>query len=240
MDWLSKHQAEILCKEKIVHIPLLNGESLSVQGHRSGAMACIISAMKAQKCLRKGYPAILALVTDSQSDERRIEDLPVVREFPDVFPQELPADALSRKETKPKRVRALQLTIHSGLPAQIRSAQIEALKEENIKAGYLQGMEKRLVVRSDGIHYFRERVWVPLYGNLRELVMDEAHKSRYYVHPGSDKMYQDLRVMYWWPKMKAHIATYVSKCLSCAKVKVEYQKPSGLLQKPEIPTWKWE
>jgi hypothetical protein len=70
--------------------------------------------------------------------------------------------------------------------------------------------------------------------------MDEAHKSRYSVHPGSDKMYQDLKEVYWWPNMKADIARYVSKCLTCAKVKIEYQKPSGLLQQPEIPMWKWE
>ncbi|KAJ0866429.1 putative nucleotidyltransferase, Ribonuclease H [Helianthus annuus] len=70
--------------------------------------------------------------------------------------------------------------------------------------------------------------------------MDEAHKSRYSVHPGSDKMYHDLKTTYWWPGMKAHIATYVSKCLTCARVKTEYQKPAGLLQQPEIPKWKWE
>ncbi|GJY48943.1 putative reverse transcriptase domain-containing protein [Tanacetum coccineum] len=53
-------------------------------------------------------------------------------------------------------------------------------------------------------------------------------------------MYQDLKLLYWWPNMKADIATYVSKCLTCAKVKAEHQKPSGLLQQPEIPVWKWE
>jgi hypothetical protein len=70
--------------------------------------------------------------------------------------------------------------------------------------------------------------------------MHESHKSKYSIHPGSDKMYQDLKKLYWWPNMKAEIATYVSKCLTCAKVKAEYQKPSGLLQQPEIPQWKWE
>ncbi|KAF5781274.1 putative nucleotidyltransferase, Ribonuclease H [Helianthus annuus] len=151
------------------------------------------------------------------------------------------ADALSRKEPKPKRIRALQLTIHSDLPARIRSAQIEALKEENIEAEGLRGLhKKKFEQRSDGIYYFMERIWVPLFGDLRELVMDEAHKSRYSIHPGSDKMYQDLKVLYWWPNMKALIATYVSKCLTCARVKAEYQKPSGLLQQPEIPMWKWE
>ncbi|KAF5755745.1 putative nucleotidyltransferase, Ribonuclease H [Helianthus annuus] len=90
MDWLSKHQAEILCKEKIVHIPLPDGESLLVQGHRSGTMVGIITAMRAQQYLQKGYPALLALVTNAQSEESKIEDLPVVREFADVFPEELP------------------------------------------------------------------------------------------------------------------------------------------------------
>ncbi|GJR29195.1 putative reverse transcriptase domain-containing protein [Tanacetum coccineum] len=64
--------------------------------------------------------------------------------------------------------------------------------------------------------------------------------SKYSIHPGLDKMYQDLKMLYWWPNMKEDIATYVRKCLTCAKVKVEYQKPSGLLQQPEIPVWKWE
>ncbi|GKB43585.1 putative reverse transcriptase domain-containing protein [Tanacetum coccineum] len=53
-------------------------------------------------------------------------------------------------------------------------------------------------------------------------------------------MYQDLKKLYWWPNMKAEIATYVKKCMTCAKVKAEYQKPSGLLVQPKIPKWKWE
>ncbi|GJR95767.1 putative reverse transcriptase domain-containing protein, partial [Tanacetum coccineum] len=70
--------------------------------------------------------------------------------------------------------------------------------------------------------------------------MHESHKSKYSIHPGSDKMYQDLKKLYWWPNMKAEITTYVSKCLTCDKAKVEYQKPSGLLVQLEIPQWKWE
>ncbi|GJW25627.1 putative reverse transcriptase domain-containing protein [Tanacetum coccineum] len=60
------------------------------------------------------------------------------------------------------------------------------------------------------------------------------------IHPGSDKMYQDMKKLYWWPNMKANIATYVSKCLTCAKVKAEHKRPSGLLVQPEIPQWKWD
>ncbi|GKC18385.1 putative reverse transcriptase domain-containing protein [Tanacetum coccineum] len=80
----------------------------------------------------------------------------------------------------------------------------------------------------------RQRRWIG------DLVMHESYKSKYSIHPGSDKMYQDLKLLYWWPNMKSDIATYVSKCLTCAKVKAEHQKPFGLLQQPEIPVWKWE
>ncbi|GJR75613.1 putative reverse transcriptase domain-containing protein [Tanacetum coccineum] len=70
--------------------------------------------------------------------------------------------------------------------------------------------------------------------------MHESHKSKYSIHPGSEKMYQDMKKLYWWPNMKADIATYVSKCLTCARVKAEHQRPSGLLVQPEIPEWKWD
>ncbi|GJS06334.1 putative reverse transcriptase domain-containing protein [Tanacetum coccineum] len=70
--------------------------------------------------------------------------------------------------------------------------------------------------------------------------MHESHKLKYYIHPGSEKMYQDVKKLYWWPNMKADIATYVSKCLTCARIKAEHQRPSGLLVQPEIPEWKWD
>ncbi|GJU76759.1 putative reverse transcriptase domain-containing protein [Tanacetum coccineum] len=82
--------------------------------------------------------------------------------------------------------------------------------------------------------------WLPCYGDLRTVIMHESHKSKYSIHPGSDKMYQDMKKLYWWPNMKADIATYVSKCLTCAKVKAEHQRPSGLLVQPKIPEWKWD
>ncbi|GJY68587.1 putative reverse transcriptase domain-containing protein [Tanacetum coccineum] len=101
-------------------------------------------------------------------------------------------------------------------------------------------MIKKLEPRADGTLCLNGRSWIPCFGDLRELIMHESHKSKYSVHPGSDKMYQDLKKLYWWPNMKAEIATYVSKCLTCAKVKAECQKPSGLLVQPVIPVWKWE
>ncbi|GJU14146.1 putative nucleotidyltransferase, ribonuclease H [Tanacetum coccineum] len=150
------------------------------------------------------------------------------------------ADALSRKDKEPIRVCALVVTVHNNLPEQIQNAQVEACKEENIKAEGFLGKGEPFEVRSDGTKCLKGRVWLPLFGGLRGLIMLESHKSKYSIHPGSDKMYHDLKKLYWWPNMKADIATYVSKCLTCAKVKAEHQKPSGLLQQSEILVWNWE
>ncbi|KAJ0681345.1 putative nucleotidyltransferase, Ribonuclease H [Helianthus annuus] len=107
------------------------------------------------------------------------------------------ADALSRKErVKPLRVRALELTIQNDLTSRIHDAQQEALKPENIQAESLRGMEAQLIPKGDGTLYFMGRIWVPFFGELRTIILDEAHKSRYFIHPGSDKMYQDLKEFY--------------------------------------------
>ncbi|GJW54674.1 putative reverse transcriptase domain-containing protein [Tanacetum coccineum] len=120
-------------------------------------------------------------------------------------------------------------TIHPNLPSQILKAQIEALKKENIKAENLRGMDKSFEIRPDGTRCIKNQSWLPLFGNLRDLIMHESYKLKYSIHPGSDKMYQDLKKLYWWPNMKAIIAEYVGKCLTCSRVKAECQKPSGLL-----------
>ncbi|GKE63897.1 putative reverse transcriptase domain-containing protein [Tanacetum coccineum] len=115
------------------------------------------------------------------------------------------------------------------------------MKGKNVKAENLRRLIKPIFeFCPDGTHCFGNRVWLSRYGVLRDFVMHESHKSKYSIHPRSDKMYQDLKLLYWWPNMKASIATYASKCLTCAKVKAEHQKPSGLLQQHKIPVWKWE
>ncbi|GJY42799.1 putative reverse transcriptase domain-containing protein [Tanacetum coccineum] len=130
------------------------------------------------------------------------------------------ADALSRKSRpKPLRVRALVMTIGLNLPARILNAQVEARKEENYGTEDLHGMIKNLEPRADGTLCLKNRSWIPLFGDLRALIMHESHKSKYSIHPGSDKMYQDLKKLYWWPNMKPEIATFVRKCMTCAKVK---------------------
>ncbi|GJT49029.1 putative reverse transcriptase domain-containing protein [Tanacetum coccineum] len=157
------------------------------------------------------------------------------------------ADSLSRKERiEPLRVQALVMTIGLDLPKRILEAQIEALKPENLENEDVDGMirkdipKEKLEPRADGTLCLNGRSWLPCYGDLRSVIMHESHKSKYSIHPGSEKMYQDMKKLYWWPNMKANIATYVSKCLTCAKVKAEHQRPSGLLVQPAIPEWKWD
>nr|GEV96211.1 putative reverse transcriptase domain-containing protein [Tanacetum cinerariifolium] len=151
------------------------------------------------------------------------------------------ADALSQKERAPIRVRALVMTVHPSLHEQIRNAQSEAMEKKNVEAKNLGRLIKQIFeIYFDGTRYHDKRIWLPKFGGLRDLIMHESHKSKYSIHLGSDKTYQDLKQLYWWPNKKADIATYVSKCLTCAKVKAEHQKPSGLLQQPKIPVWKWE
>ncbi|GJY38099.1 putative reverse transcriptase domain-containing protein [Tanacetum coccineum] len=116
-----------------------------------------------------------------------------------------------------------------GTKCVILNSQVEARKEENYGTEDLCGMIKHLESRADGTLCLKNRSWIPCFGDLRALIMHESHKSKFSIHPGSDKMYQDLKKLYWWPNMKAEIATSVSKCMTCAKVKAEYQKPSGLL-----------
>ncbi|GJZ34282.1 putative reverse transcriptase domain-containing protein [Tanacetum coccineum] len=124
------------------------------------------------------------------------------------------ADALSRKERlKPRRVRAMSMTVQIGMREKIQVAQSKALRQENIL------MENCMVLDSadgkeggESLCFIGTYYGVPLIGEHR----------------------------YWWPGMKKDIATYVSKCLTCSKVKAEHQRPSGLLQQPEIPEWKWD
>ncbi|GKF76398.1 hypothetical protein Tco_0225842, partial [Tanacetum coccineum] len=110
------------------------------------------------------------------------------------------ADALSRKKlVKPRRVRAMAMTIQPGVRGMILAAQSEAFKQENILTERLHGLDQQMERKEDESLYFVDHIRVPLVGGVRTIIMDEAHKTRKSIHTGADKMYYDLRDMYWWP-----------------------------------------
>nr|GEV12858.1 putative reverse transcriptase domain-containing protein [Tanacetum cinerariifolium] len=149
------------------------------------------------------------------------------------------ADALSRKErVKPKRVRGMSMMIQSSIKEKFLVAQNEVTKKENVPAEMLRGMGQQMEKKGYRGLYFMDRIWVPLIGDVRTMIMDEVHNTRYFIHPGAGNMYYDFRDMYRWASMKKDIATYVSKCLTCSKVKDEHQRPPGLSQQLKIPEWK--
>nr|GEX18857.1 retrotransposon protein, putative, Ty3-gypsy subclass [Tanacetum cinerariifolium] len=128
---------------------------------------------------------------------------------------------------------------YSSIKDKILEAQSEASKDVNTPAEMLRGLDKQFERKEDGGLYFVERIWVPAYDNLRTLIINEAYVTKYSILSKTDKMYYDLRDIYWWPGMKKDIDLYESKCLTCFKFKEEHQDPSGLLLQPEIPEWKW-
>nr|GEV81619.1 hypothetical protein [Tanacetum cinerariifolium] len=126
------------------------------------------------------------------------------------------ADALSRKErVKPKRVRAMNMTLQSSIKDRILVAQKEASDES---AGLQKGLDEMVELRNDRALYNLDRIWVPLKGDVRTLIMDVAHKSKYSVHPGADKMYYDIRDRYWWSGIKKDIDVYDYKMDRMAKL----------------------
>ncbi|GJS13006.1 putative reverse transcriptase domain-containing protein [Tanacetum coccineum] len=255
MDWLSQHKAGIVCHEKVVEIPVEDGRILRVHGEW---------AVEITKALKS-----------AKEDEPKLSDISVVREFEDVFPEDLsglpsqrqvefcmdlvptvtpvaksPIDLgpwiarivwaaigvarqgkeklyskFSKYEFWLQEVHFLGHVVNhngihvdpskietAGMREKIQAAQSEALKQENVLMENLHGLDQQM----------------------------EKKEGESFVHPRADKMYHDLRDMYWWPGMKRDIATYVSKCLTCSKVKAKHQRPSGLLQQPKIPEWKWD
>ncbi|XP_071714817.1 uncharacterized protein [Rutidosis leptorrhynchoides] len=139
------------------------------------------------------------------------------------------ADALSHKKSVDS-VKFMRIEIVSDLVDRLKITQLEALRDEHLKSELMVKRKEELMNDSRGLKTYRERVWVSLLGGLRDLILNKAHKSRLSVHPGSTKMYHDLKVLYWWPTMKADMAQYVEKCHICAQVKVEHQKLYGSLR----------
>ena len=169
------------------------------------------------------------------------------------------ADALSRKSAGPsmamlvRQMQDLELEIVDSTEALLAALVVQPTLLEDIRAGQevdaelcrireqvQEGKAGEFQVSSDGSLRYRDRLCVPRDPVLKNRVLEEAHHSRFSIHPGGTKMYRDLKEKFWWYGMKREIAEYVAKCLTCQQVKAEHQRPSGLLQPLEVPEWKWD
>ncbi|GJT18916.1 putative reverse transcriptase domain-containing protein [Tanacetum coccineum] len=181
---LSKYHVVIVCDENIVRIPY-GDEILIVQGDRSDGRSesrlNIISCTKTNKYLKKGCHVFLVHITEKnmekKSEEKRLKDVPIVWDFSEVFLEDLPG-------LPPTQQMEFQIDLVPVLHS-------EATKEENVKEENLCGIDKDFEARPDGTRYIKDKSWLPCFGGLRDLIMNESHKSKYSIHHGSDKMYHD-------------------------------------------------
>lgn len=151
------------------------------------------------------------------------------------------ADALSRNEYSGSvRASILRIDVVWSLIEKIKSSQVKVLSEANLKEEVMIKQHIQPTEDGRGLKLFRDRIWMPKIRRNRELLLDDAHKSKYSIHTRSTKMYRDLKLFYWWPVMKLDTAKYVERCITCLQVKAEHQRPYGSLQSLEIPEWKWE
>ncbi|KAG8473020.1 hypothetical protein CXB51_034916 [Gossypium anomalum] len=162
------------------------------------------------------------------------------------------ADALSRKSLFTLRAMNVHLFISSDnvLVAELKAKPLlihQILESKKVEdelvakqAECVLNMESEFQIDDNDCLTFKSRLCVPRNSELISMILSEAHSSRMSVHPGSTKMYNDLKRQFWWPGMKRDIFDFVSKCLICQQVKAEHQVPSGLLQPIMIPEWKWD
>ena len=162
------------------------------------------------------------------------------------------ADALSRKSMQTLRALNAHLSLSDDgtVVAELIARQnmlnlvLEAQKNDKKISAIVKQIEDsketEFEVKEDGVLYYKDRVCVPDDNDLRKAILEEAHSGFFTIHPGSTKMYQDLKMSFWWSGMKRDVSEFVTKCLVCERVKAEHQVPSGLLQPTRIPEWKWD
>ncbi|XP_075102717.1 uncharacterized protein LOC142177538 [Nicotiana tabacum] len=324
-------RVEVDCHAKIVKFEIPNEPSFILKGSQVPETCKIVSFMKAQRLPKKGCLGLLAIVNDIRKETVSIENVPVVREFSDVFPEDLPGLPPVREidfdsvaflghvvskdgiMVYPKKTEAMQKWPTPTTPTEIRSflglagyyrcfmqdfsriaAPLTKLTQKNAKfrwtEEYIQRLEdtgirfsvgnseallacaqaksslverikatqyeaerlckyrdealagkiKDMIVESDGVLRMGDRLCVADVDGLRHAILEEAHNSKYTIHPGSTKMYHDLKQFYWWEGIKKDIANFVSSCLTCQQVKAEHQRPARLVKQIEILEWKLE
>jgi len=150
-------------------------------------------------------------------------------------------DALCRKVYRNSMCYTItHTTVKFTILDELEKWQVEALKPKNVKKEGMVHYANVLLDDPRGLKVFKNRLWIPNIGGLRLKILDEAHKSKLSIHPGTSKMYYDVRADYWWPGLKRDIGRYIQECLICLQVKTEHQKPYRIPESLSIPVWIWE
>ncbi|XP_070015506.1 uncharacterized protein [Nicotiana sylvestris] len=321
MEWLAACYAIVDCREKIARFQFSGKPVLEWVGNTATPRGRFIFYLKARKMIAKGCIYHIVRVKDVDAEKPTLQSIPIVKEYVDIFPDELPgippereidfgidllpgtqpisippyrmapaelkelkeqlkdllekgkanviADALSRRsmgslahvEAEKRQLTreihqlaylgvrlvesgnggvVLQNTAKSSLKAEVKERQYEDPELVKLRERVPQQKKSLLGLKGDGVLRYKGRLCVLDVVGLRDRIMSEAHYSWFSIHPGSTKMYHDIKEVYWWNDMKKNIAEYVAQYPSYQQVKIEHQKPGGLMQTIEIPTWKWE
>ena len=154
--------------------------------------------------------------------------------------EQLQIEILIREPNTPTEVLRAMVEINMDFKGEIIRRQHEdAFIVEEIRR-ISEGRQSEFELGEENSLWFQGRICVPDIPEIKEIILREAHQTPYSIHPGSTKMYMDLKGIFWWNNMKKEIAKYVSECHTCQRVKAEHQSPAGKLQPLPIPTWKWE
>ena len=181
-----------------------------------------LELIKNYDCTINYHPGKANVVADALSRKERLRQMIVSEDLIKEF-EKLELDVCTPELVKEK---VYMMTFQPELLEKIRRHQEEIMDGDKNKLTN----EERCGQKDDkGVIRNLNRIWIPNVSELKKEILHDAHNSRYSIHPGSTKMYQDLKQKFWWPNMKKEIAEWVSKCDTCQRVKAEYQRPSGLL-----------
>jgi ribonuclease HI len=181
------------------------------------------------------HPSKANVIADALSRKHYCNNLMVQREQPALYEE---MEKLSLEIVKEGKLN--ELRVKYTLEDQIQQAQNGFLEIEEVKNLMARGKAADYRLDEQGTLWLKDRICVPRNNEIRNSILKESHNSRYSIHPGCTKMYKDLKVQFWWEKMREDIAEYVARCDTCQRLKAEHQRPIGLLQPLEIPTWKWD